>query len=275
MSKFVVKAVKMGILSTSLATGLALANSYDIEDYAASLTTYQAPQATDAVSYRANGYPPFNDIATNLPEIPDSELAPTSTAQLTNVSASDIVTIVQNMRSRVNNTANAVGLHSGAVMFKNGSYQHRVVYNMDGANWNLLARTKNNMSWYPDSNHSLGMRLTTGDFNLGKMPLWGKARLDIPLANIKKEGTKVWFIARADYDADPVTTPLLGQKNYYEVFGIRAPILEFYGYYDMANGEWKIKFIINSDIVPDASAYGVIHPDLNFKVFAQGKALRK
>lgn len=282
MKNISLKVVKMGILSVSMASGLALAGGYDLEDYASSLTTYQVQDySAEAVGFRSNnGFPPFDPL-TDLQEIPDADLTAPNVNLLTDVQQSEIAGIVKNMRDRAKNNINAIGLHSGAVMFKNGNYQHREVYNMDGAYGNIFARTKNNMSWYPDDVDTVGIRLTTGDFNLGAMPLWGKARLDIPLAKIKKQGNRIWFIARANYKATPPTSDLDGKLNYYEVFGIRAPIIEFFGYYDLYDentqqgGEWKIKFVINSDIVPDASAYGIIHPDLNFKVFAQGKALDK
>lgn len=263
MKNISLKVVKMGILSVSMASGLALAGGYDLEDYASSLTTYQVQDySAEAVGFRSNnGFPPFDSIIEILNEIPDSELKPTTNAFST-VLQSDIESIVDNMRRRVNNTINAIGLHSGAVVFKNNDYEAREVRNSDGS----IISTTNNISWYPDYLDTVGMRITTGDFNLGAMPFSGKARLDIPLSNIKKQGTKIWFISALEAGS----TALDRNKNFYKVLWFPSPIADFYGYYDTANGEWKIKFIIDNNLVPQPG-----HPQLKLKVFAKGTALQK
>lgn len=284
MSKFVVKAVKMGILSTSLATGLALASGgQDFEAYVSNLALNGYEEVTDYTYRTANGNPPFASQVI-LPEIPDSELKAPANAKA--IDKSEIPGIVRKMNSfinpaatGVNGGAKAVGLHSGMIIRKNGVWSSRVVKNNDRTSI-FVGKTENNISWYPDSADSEGLRLTSGNFNMGSMPLVGKAHLDIPIANIKAvEGSDVvWFEAIADRSGTDKTkwkSPLKSNKNYYKVWFLEAPIIDFMGYFNKTTGEWKIKFVIDSDIKPNTSTHGGLpHPPLDLKVFSKGHALQ-
>lgn len=284
MKNSLLKVVKMGILSVSMASGLALANGgQDFETYIQSLALTQPEAVVDySASYRtANGNPPFASQAL-LPEIPDAEFEAPSNAVALDIS--EIPALVTKMNSFINPTATgvngggkAIGLRSGMMIRKNNVWSSREVRNSDRvAIWDA---TLNNISWYPDANDSEGLRLTTGKFNMGSMPFTGKAYLDIPIANIKAVAGSdvVWFDAvadRSDPDKDKWVSPLKSNKNYYEVSLVAAPIIDFVGYFNKTTGEWKIMFVIDSNILPNNGNPGFIHPALDLKVFSHGHAIQ-
>lgn len=283
MKNISLKAVKMGILSVSMASGLALANGgQDFETYVQSLALTQPEAVVDySASYRtANGNPPFASQAL-LPEIPDADLKAPSNAVALDIS--EIPALVTKMNSFINPAATgvngggkAIGLRSGMIIRKNNVWSSREVRNSDRT---IGSQTLNNISWYPDANDSEGLRLTTGKFNMGSMPFTGIAKLDIPIANIKAVpgSDVVWFDAvadRTDPDKDKWVSPLKSDKNYYEVFFVGAPIIDFIGYFNQTTGEWKIKFVIDSTIVPNNGNPTFIHPALDLKVFSQGQTLQ-
>lgn len=286
MKNISLKVVKMGILSVSMASGLALANGgQDFETYVQSLALTQPEAVVDySASYRtANGNPPFASQAL-LPEIPKAEFKAPSNAVALDIS--EIPALVTKMNSFINPAATgvngggkAIGLRSGMIIRKNDVWSSRPIKNSDRVSI-FQSPTLNNVSWYPDANDSEGLRLTTGKFKMGSMPLNGMAHLDIPIANIKAVAGSdvVWFDAIADRtnpDKKKWVSPLKSDKNYYQVLFLKAPIIDFMGYFNRTTGEWKIMFVIDSDIVPNTSTHGGLpHPPLDLKLFSHGHAIQ-
>lgn len=266
----------------------------------------------------AGGTTPFYD-QDFLPQIADSDLISPNWENLQPLtSQSEVETLVNDMISAAGtNYGSGIGIRSGMSLRKDGVWStDKILYNSEGENILPLMgnnRTKNNITWYPDyikgsatANTLNGIRFTSGRFNMGKMPFVGQARLEIPLESIKKEvagdNVKYWFKADfkpkldengnyvEDEDGNIIyTTNLNPNDNYYKVLFVKAPIIDFMGYYDPAatddendpnlRGEWKIKFVINNGIKIDISNYSgyenSIHPDLDLEVYSHGFAIQE
>lgn len=299
------KILKSSILAVS---GMALSFNFAVaeqrvhlEDYFDNLnvTIIENPVYYSASVRNAAGNPPFAN-QNELAEAPEAEYKPASGLTLTTLLQNEIKPLVKKMSAHIKGNAianstnvvddtRAIGLQSGMQLRKNGTWSKRVVTNKDQGS------SLNNISWYPDYRDTVGMRLTTGKFKMGSMPFTAVARLDVPLAKIKrsievdpndanKSTTKVWFDARVDYSLpkNQRTSPLNKDKNYVQVLWFKAPIIEFYGYFiedstidPSLKGEWKIKFVIDESELPQTGIPGIIHPKLDMKVYAEGHALQE
>lgn len=294
-------------LALALTANFALAQGQpDFEQYMMNL----AEQQGYSIAVRnASGNPPFapqTEIPKSTGEDDSLFLPPEGTSSVP-VSTNEIKGIVERMSSFIKNNrgkpnykgecdnslyqpnvqngytcivddSRAVGLRSGMLLLKNGNWERRIVKNADGAP-TIFNVTDNNLSWYPDYRDSVnnGMRITIGNFHMGNMPFPLRGRLDIPITNISKTvdsagNTKVvWFEARAANGQ----AGLPGASNYFEVVGFlpmfNNAISEFFGYFNYETGDWKLKVVVDNNIVPPSPG----HVALNLKVYSIGSALQK
>lgn len=282
----------VGGLALGLTANFGLAQEQsDLEELLSNLVASQQETVVDysaSNAYRAaNGNPPFANPGALAESTVDAAIAGYNASSATTVTTAEIPQIVINMNSHINSAATgvfgggrAIGLKSGLIHYSKpkGStvygWHSKEIFNGDRASL-FVPKTLNNVSWYPDSagTSNGGLRLTTGEFFLGKMPIPLKAHLDIPINNIKRIGTKIWFDARVTVDEDGTKhLPLSDTTNYVGVLEplFKVGITEFYGYFDESNGEWAMKFVIDSDLLPP----NVTHPPLQLRIYSYGTALQ-
>lgn len=212
----------------------------------------------------------------------------------------EVTDLVNNMRKKAETDADkhfAIGLRSGMSLYKNDKWQQKIVFNREGLNGQVpdWAKTKNNITWYPDdkkfvgndnqTNVLEGLRITSGRFNMGNMPLVGQAFLEIPYKNMRKDLSDpniIWFKAEVTQTTNEngeveYESNLEQEFNYYQVLGVKAPIIDFLGSYNKNTGEWNVKFIINSNTKINPSLVNPIwpstHPKLDLEVYSTGFAL--
>lgn len=278
-------------LALALTANFALAQQQsDFEELMQNLVATQQSAVDYSASnaYRAaNGNPPFTNPGALAESTVDNAIAGYSGDTLTDVNSPEIPAIVTAMNSHIHPSATgvfgggkAIGLQSGLIHFSKlkgsnvNTWNVKDIFNGDRRGL-FTPKTLNNVSWYPDSVDAVnkGLRLTSGEFFLGKMPIPLKAHLDIPISQIKKSGNRIWFTSKVKTDKEGnKVLPLPSANNYIGVLDplFKVGITEFYGYFDKGNGEWAIKLVIDSDLLPP----NVPHPPLQLRIYSFGGALQ-
>lgn len=282
----------VGGLALGLTANFGLAQGQpDFGEYIQNL----AEQQGYSVSYRsADGNPPFANQDPLVLPVTDADdaaydVALTAPQSATEVSTSDYEDIVNRMTSFIKNNVDtngatkdntrAIGLQSGMVLKKGTGWVPKTITNDDGTAF-VWDRTINNVTWYPDYRGSVnqGFRMTTGDFLPGKMPIAIKARLDIPKKFVRESTNAnneriIWFTARVSNNNGQA--PLPGVSNFFEVPGFlpyfNNPISEFFGYFNYKTGDWKLKVVVDNNVVPPSPG----HVGLNLKVYSIGTAIQE